>query len=266
MQNAAFQALGLNYTYVPFCVHADNLGAAVESIKALGIHGVNVTIPHKERVIPCLDWVSDDARIIGSVNTVHNYNGALKGYSTDGPGFIRSLKSVWKSPAGCRAVVLGAGGVARATVYALLKEGADVWVANRTLSRAEELAGYMNSIAGAGRVIPVALPGDDARNALLHADLLVNCTSVGMYPNVDESPVPGEWLHPDLFVYDQVYNPLLTKLQKNASERGAVTSSGLDMLVQQGAASFEIWTGQTPSVSVMRDAVLAAMGGGHPEP
>jgi shikimate dehydrogenase len=156
--------------------------------------------------------------------------------------------------------------VARATVYALLKEGADVCVANRTLSRAEELAGYMNSIAGAGRVIPVGLPSDDAKDALLRADMLVNCTSVGMYPNTDESPVPGEWLHPGLFVYDQVYNPLLTKLRKIAGEQGAQTSSGLDMLVQQGAASFEIWTGLTPPVKIMREAVLAAMGAGGSEP
>jgi shikimate dehydrogenase len=265
MQNAAFRALGLNYIYVPFCVHADNLGAAVESVRALGICGVNITIPHKERVIPYLDWVSEDAARIGSVNTIHNYNGTLKGYSTDGPGFIRSLKSVWRSPSGCRAVVLGAGGAARAAVYALVKEGADVWVANRTFLRAVELARSINTATGADRVVPVDLLGDHAKNALLRADLLVNCTSVGMYPNVNEQPVPEEWLHPGLFVYDQVYNPLLTKLQKSAQQKGAETSGGLGMLVHQGAASFEIWTEQAPSLDIMYDAVLGAMGAGHSE-
>ena len=256
MHNAAFRELGLDYTYVPFNVCPDDLTMAVQGIRALGIVGVNVTIPHKERVIGLLDWVSDDARRIGSVNTIHNCAGVLKGYSTDGPGLVRALEAAGKSPQGSKAVVLGAGGSARATVHALVTHGADVTVANRTHSRAVELSESLKPASGIA-VKAVALDSGAARESVLAADLLVNCTPVGMYPNADAQPIPSEWLHAGLFVYDQIYNPMETNLLKAARAAGAGGSGGIGMLVFQGAVSFEIWTEQSPPVEIMKEAALA---------
>jgi shikimate dehydrogenase len=226
----------------------------VRGIRSLGIIGVNLTIPHKERVIELLDWVSEDALSIRSVNTIHNCDGVLKGYSTDGPGFLRALEASGKSPEGSKAVVLGAGGSARATVCALAKAGAEVTVVNRTESRAVELCEQMRSVNVAVR--PVALDSAEAMRAVRDADLLVNCTPVGMHPHTDAQPVPSEWLHAGLFVYDQIYNPLETRLLKAAKSAGAETANGVKMLVFQGAISFEIWTGQPPPIGVMEEAVL----------
>jgi len=262
MHNAAFRELGLDYIYVPFNVHPDNLEAAVRGIRALDLVGVNVTVPHKERVIEFLDWVSDDARAIGSVNTIHNSDGVLKGYSTDGPGFIRALEEAGKSPGGSKAVILGAGGSARATAHALAARGAGVTVANRTYSRAVELSESLSAALGMKAIKPAALDGAEAREAVLEADLLVNCTSVGMHPHTEAQPIPSEWLHAGLFVFDQIYNPLETGLLKAAEAAGACGVNGVGMLVFQGAISFEIWTGQAAPVEVMRRAVLASEGRG----
>jgi len=257
MHNAAFRELGLNYIYVPFNVHPDNLEAAVQGIRALDLVGVNVTIPHKERVIEFLDWVSDDALRIRSVNTIHNSDGVLKGYSTDGPGFIKALEETGKSPAGSRAVVLGAGGSARATACALITNGASVTVANRTYSRAVEVSESLNTALGTRAVKPAALDSADAREAILEADLLVNCTSVGMHPHPDLQPISSEWLHAGLFVFDQIYSPLETRLLQAAKAAGARGVNGVGMLVFQGAMSFEIWTGQAAPAEVMKQAVFA---------
>jgi len=252
MHNAAFAQMGLDFVYVPFDVHPDNLKAAVTGIRALNMVGVNVTIPHKERVIPFLDWVSDEALQIQSVNTIHLVDGKLRGYSTDGEGFIRALEASGKSPSGSKSVILGAGGSARAAAAALTLHGAEVAVANRTFSRALELAETL-------AVRPIALDSDDAREAILNADLLVNCTSVGMYPKTDDQPIPSEWLHKGLFVFDTIYNPLETRLLAAANSAGCRTANGVKMLVFQGAISFTIWTGLDPPAEVMEKAVLAGL-------
>lgn len=259
MHNTAFRELGLDFVYVPFSVRPDDLESAVRGIRSLDIVGVNLTIPHKERVIEYLDWVSDDAKRIKSVNTIHQVGGVLKGYSTDGPGFIKALEASGKSPVGSKAVVLGAGGSARATVYALVTSGAEVTVVNRTESRAVELAEQLNLVLAEGIVKPIALDSADAARAVREADLLVNCTPVGMYPHIDAQPIPSEWLHEDLFVFDQVYNPLETNLLKAARSAGAGHANGIKMLVFQGALSFEIWTGQAPPVKAMEDAVIRGL-------
>jgi shikimate dehydrogenase len=257
MHNAAFRALGLDIVYVPFEVHPDNLEKAVSGIRALGFLGVNLTIPHKERVAQFLDWIDEEARLIGSVNTIHNVEGVLRGYSTDGQGFIKALENAGKRPEGSNAVVLGAGGAARATAYALVTRGVTVTIANRTFSRAVELAGLLSYISGKD-VKAVSLDSEETQKAIQSADLLVNCTSVGMYPNVDEQPIPSEWLHPGLFVYDQIYNPLETRLIKAAKKIGAQAVNGVGMLVYQGAIAFEIWTGQSPPIDVMEKAVVSS--------
>lgn len=259
MQNAAFREMGMDFVYVPFSVSPDDLESAIRGVRALGMVGVNLTIPHKERVIEHLDWVSEDATKIRSVNTVHNHDGVLKGYSTDGPGLVRALESSGKSPSGSRAVVIGAGGSARATAYALVKAGADVTVANRTESRAVELADQLRPILGQAAPRAIGLESSYAAEAVREADLLVNCTPVGMHPKMDEQPVPSEWLHDGLFVYDQIYNPLETRLLSAAKAAGAKVANGVKMLVFQGALSFEIWTGKEPPVRVMEASVINAM-------
>ncbi len=256
MQNAAFRALGLDCVYVPFGVHPDDLERAVQGIRALGIVGINLTIPHKERVIDMLDWVSEDARRIRSVNTIHNCDGVLKGYSTDGAGFIRALESCGKAASGARAVVIGAGGSSRATVHALVAGGAKVALVNRTLDRAVELAATVNGSFGDSVVCPIGLDDPAAERAVKEADLLVNCTPVGMHPKPDAQPIPSDWLHSGLFVYDQIYNPVESQLLRAARAVGADGANGIKMLVFQGALSFEIWTGRTPPVDIMESAVM----------
>jgi len=259
MHNAAFRELGLDYIYVPFNVHPDNLEDAAKGIRALGIVGVNVTIPHKESVIAYLDWVSHDAEQIHSVNTIHNIDGELRGYSTDGAGFVESLKAVGRSPDGLRAVLLGAGGSARAIAHALVSGGSEVVIANRTVSRGEELANALNAIFGAFRAKAVPLESDAVREAIAAADLLVNCTSVGMYPRSEEQPIPAEWLHDRLFVYDLIYNPMETRLLKAAKEVGCPCMNGVKMLVYQGALSFRMWTGVEAPTEVMERAVISGL-------
>lgn len=260
MQNTAFEALSLDYVYVPFDVAPDDLQRGIDGIRALGFAGANITIPHKERVIDFLDWVSEEARAIGSVNTIVNDEGILKGYSTDGEGFMRALEAAGGTAKGSQAVVLGAGGSARAIVYALAKAGAKVAVANRTFSRAVELADFMNVVLGSELIEPIALQSEAAGEAVRSANLLVNCTSVGMYPKVDCQPVPSEWLHKELFIFDQIYNPLETSLLRAARAIGLQTANGIGMLVYQGASSFKIWTGMNPPTDAMEKAVLTKMG------
>lgn len=261
MHNSAFAELDLDYIYVPFEVHPSNLTSAVEAIRALGIKGVNVTIPHKSDIIKHLDWVSESARSIMSVNTIHNDNGILKGYSTDGEGFVLSVKESGVSLLNTNTVVLGAGGSAKATVLALVENGANVKIINRTYSRAVDLAEGINLLKNAERVTVVPY-GDGAADAIAEADLMVNCTSVGMHPDMDISPVPGEWIHPGLFVYDQIYNPIETRLIRLARQAGASGINGQGMLVYQGALSFRIWTGLEAPVSNMKSTLLESLQSG----
>ncbi|MDI6827951.1 MAG: shikimate dehydrogenase [Armatimonadota bacterium] len=259
MHNAAFQDLGLDFVYVPFNVHPDNLEAAVQGVRALQLVGVNVTIPHKESVIRFLDWVSPEAQQISSVNTIHNSEGLLKGYSTDGQGFMESLGPMAAEIRGKKCVVLGAGGSARAIVHALAIRGSEVTVANRTLSRAVEIVETLSKLLGNRSIRAVQIESKEAREAVAEANLLVNCTSVGMFPHIDEQPIPSEWMHKDLLVYDLIYNPIETKLLQAARETGCKVMNGVLMLVHQGAISFRIWTGIEPPIKVMEEAVLAGL-------
>ncbi len=255
MHNAAIEHLGLDYIYVPFDVAPENLRQAVDGIRALGIAGVNVTVPHKEAVIPFLDEVEADAREVGSVNTIVNKDGRLTGASTDGAGFMRSLTESGFAPRGCRAVVLGSGGAGRAVAFALARDGAEVALFDAVPGKAEKLA----LDVGARNVRAIGTQDSALAVALESADLLVNCTPVGMHPNEDSMPVPAESLRPDLFVYDVVYNPLRTKLIQAAETAGASTMSGVKMLVYQGAVSFAKWTGIDPPTDMMEQAVRTGL-------
>ncbi len=263
MHNAAIAALGLHYTYIPFSVRPDDIGPAIHSLTTLGIVGINLTIPHKERVLPFLDEVAAEARAIGAVNTVHNVDGRLVGYNTDGDGFAAPLARLGWIPSGGVAVLLGAGGAARSVAHRLAREGASVVLANRTLERARCLADEVNALAG--RQAANALDAGDREAlgaAVARADLLVNCTSVGMHPREDEMPdVPVQAFRAGLLVYDLIYNPPETALLRAARAAGAATLNGVQMLVHQGAAAFRIWTGMDPPVDVMERAVLAGLGG-----
>ena len=268
MHNAAIEALGLDYIYVPFDVAPGSLRQATDGIRALGLAGVNVTIPHKETVIPFLDEVEDGAREVGSVNTVANVGGRLVGSSTDGQGFMRSLEEAGFAAAGSKAVVLGAGGAGRAVTFALLAAGAEVAVFDEAPGKAQNLAedargriqdsGVRIQDSGFRIQGPAVLsPQSSALSTeLAEANLLVNCTPVGMRPRQDEIPVAPELLRPGLLVYDLVYNPVRTRLLDAAEVAGARTVSGVKMLVYQGAISFRTWTGVDPPADVMEAAVL----------
>lgn len=258
MHNAAFAALGLDYVYVPFPVVPEALGQAVRNLSALGIVGVNLTIPHKESVLPFLDEVTEEARLIGAVNTVHCTEGRLIGDNTDGRGFFEPLRERGFSAAGQRVVVLGAGGAARAVVFQLVREGAQVVLSNRTPERAERLAQAVREAGYPADSVQTVAPEDRTRmaDAIREATLLVHTTRVGMHPDTEElPPVPLDTFHDELCVYDLVYNPVETQLLKEARKRGCATLTGVKMLVYQGAVAFQRWTGHWPPTDVMEQAV-----------
>jgi shikimate dehydrogenase len=260
MHNAAFAHLGMDWCYVPFAVAPEALPDAVRAVRALGIVGVNATIPHKEALVNLVDEVDPEARAVGAVNTIHNDAGVLRGYSTDGIGFLGALQREGFDARGKRVVVLGAGGAARSVVWSLVGIGAArVTVVNRTPERARQLADLGNS---RGRHV-VDAAGMEARpliEAVRAADLLVNTTSVGMHPHVDDPLlVPEDALHAGLFVYDLIYTPPVTRLLAAATRRGARAVNGMWMLVLQGAASFRLWTGVEPPVEVMAEALHAGL-------
>lgn len=258
MHNAAFRALGLDYAYLPFRVRPEELKNAMAGLKALGIAGLNVTIPHKVAVIPLLDEMDPLAGKMGAVNTIVNEDGKLTGYNTDAPGFLQALKSNGVEPNGKKMVILGAGGAAKGICFILAEAGASLVILNRTVSRAEELAAQMGKFYNED-IKAMALNEANLKEALDGADVLVNTTSVGIKPDVDLTPVPAGLLKPDTTVFDIVYNPLETKLLREAKATGARTIDGLDMLVWQGALAFEKWTGRKAPFDVMKQAAVQAL-------
>jgi shikimate dehydrogenase len=256
MHNAAFQTLGYDCVYVACHVPPAQIRAAVMGIRALGIKGVNITIPHKQAVIAGLDEVCGDALLSGSVNTIINRDGRLIGMSTDGIGFVRSLKEEGAfSPAGKRVLLLGAGGAALAVVYRLLATGITaLTVINRNHAKALCLQAKVHGDTGfVMNVVPLE---QLAHLNLRHYDLLVNTTSVGLHEDV--SLLETQWLHPQLFVYDLVYKPEGTKLIRQAAQAGCRHLSGLSLLLYQGAESFRLWFEVDPPLAVMRAALEAA--------
>ncbi len=259
MQNAAFKELGIDAVYVPFEVRPENLKEAIDGVRTLGIKGLNVTIPHKERVIEHLDYLSDDAELLGAVNTVKNENGELTGYNTDAEGFLRSLIEEGVELEGKRALMFGAGGAARAVGYALLKGGVKFLnIVNRNFSRAKEVGELLGK---RGNVLVYPLKESTVEALLKDVDLIVNTTSVGMKP---EDPVLFDYskISEGITVVDIIYNPPETPLLKVAKERGCKTVNGLGMLVHQGAVAFEIWTGEKAPVETMREVLERELYGG----
>ncbi|PRR69933.1 shikimate dehydrogenase [Neomoorella humiferrea] len=258
MQNAAFTNAGLDLVYLAFAVTPADLPAALAGLKAMGFLGANVTVPHKEAVIKYLDAVDPTAARIGAVNTIVNEGGRLTGYNTDASGFLRSLQEAGFDPAGKKAVILGAGGAARAVAFALAGAGcATLTIANRTVERAGHLAAALTGLG-----VPVracTLQEEELRPRLEGADLVVNATSAGMAPMVGAVPLPAAWLNAGQWVYDLVYNPLETKLLREARQRGCHVVSGLGMLLYQGTAAFTLWTGKPAPAEIMGQALRKAL-------
>jgi len=259
MHNAAFKALALDMVYVPFHVTPENLRSAIDAIRSMDILGINITIPHKQSVMEFIDEVDDQARLIGSVNTIVNRDGLLTGYNTDGQGYLMSLTNDTGFDVHDNSVViLGAGGTARSIAYNLLKAKASrVLIANRTVEKAEALRNDLREIFPDAHI--------DARGLsispeLSQADLLVNTTSLGMMgKGGDKSPVDLSTLPPSAIVSDIVFKPLHTPLLIEAEARGHKVHTGLGMLVCQGALGFELWTGREAPVELMYKAAEDAL-------
>ncbi|ETT44477.1 MULTISPECIES: shikimate dehydrogenase [unclassified Paenibacillus] len=257
MHGAALQALGLSGAYVPLHITPDKLGDAVQAIRTLGFRGVNVTIPHKVAVMQYLDRLDSSAVDVGAVNTIVNDNGILTGFNTDGIGYVRSLMTeAVPDLTGTRILVIGAGGAARGIVSALLKEQpASVLIVNRNEERARQLADSFSSrgsLTGAGMD---AVPG-----VLGSMDIVINTTSVGMYPHMEDMPIDPSGLHEGMIVSDLIYNPLHTRLLTESLKRGCSVHGGLGMFVYQGAYALEYWTGLEAPAAIMRQTIADCLG------
>ncbi len=261
MQGAALRALGLDIVYLAFPVSPTDLGAAVEAIRVLGFGGVNITIPHKVAVMEFLDAIDDTARALGAVNTILNDKGVLKGYNTDAVGYIWSLENEANfMPRGRSALVVGAGGAARAVVYGLAAGGvSSIVISNRTASKAEALCMELAESCPSVELCAAPLGSNEMEGFLEKTDLLVNATSLGLGGR-GSLELPLERLSKDAVVSDIIYTPMETGLLKKGRSLGLTTHGGLGMLVGQGAKSFEIWTGHKAPVKVMREAALEALG------
>jgi shikimate dehydrogenase len=264
IHNAGFDALGLDVRYEAWPTPPDELAAAVERVRAPDFLGMSVTIPHKQAVMALLDEIDPTATAIGSVNTVVKRDGRLAGYNTDKDGFMRPLRRAGCDPAGLRALVLGVGGSERAVAYGLVEAGvASIALAGRHLERVEEAAVHLETTARRRLPIERVPWTDDAlTRAAAAADLIVNCTPVGMRHTAEEheSPLPAAALRAGVWVYDIVYNPLDTVLLRLARKAGCHAVAGLEMLVDQAAAQQVLWTGREPPVDIMfaaAEAVLA---------
>ncbi|MBO9310234.1 MAG: shikimate dehydrogenase [Chloroflexi bacterium] len=258
MHNAAFAELGMNWRCVPLLVHPDKLAEALRGIAALGFRGANVTVPHKVACIPYLDRVTESVNIVGAVNTIRvdGSDGRLEGFNTDVSGFLTDLAAnqinIGKDS---RVVILGAGGAARAIGAGLVRSGAHITLVNRTVERGLQLASFLRSSWEGCEVEAVGL--EELEAVTREATLIVNATSVGMFPHTDSSPWrDGVPFPKNAVLYDTIYRPLQTKLMRDAERSGLRVIGGLGMLIHQGAAAFEIWTGRKPPIDLMRAVCL----------
>ena len=257
IHNAAFKHLQLNYYYAAFQVSLEELETTILGVRSLKIHGLNVTMPLKVAAIQHLDQLDESVKMVGAVNTILNDKGVLIGYNTDGEGALKALKVNNESPKDKKIVILGAGGVSRAILYSLLKEAREIVILNRTLEKAKNLVRDLSSKFGDkvryGKLSTLTME-------LKEADILINATSLGMSPNEDKTPVNRDMLRPELSIFDLVYDPPETRLLREARAVGAKTIEGLTMLIYQGAASFEIWTGKKAPLNVMMKAAREKLG------
>ncbi|MEH6941175.1 shikimate dehydrogenase [Bacillus sp. JJ722] len=258
MHNDAFTDQELDAYYNAFHVLPSHLEEAVKGMKALGVKGFNITVPHKTAIIPLLDQVDQLAATIGAVNTVKYEDGQFIGYNTDGLGFVAGLKEeLHDSLTEKKTLIIGAGGAARGIYFSLVKEGVhEIDIANRTVSRAQQIIDE-NPYEARSKSLSIKL----AEDHLHDYDLIINTTSIGMKPKVDEMPLSLQHLRSDAFVSDIIYNPLETKFLSEAKKKGASIQNGLPMFIHQGALAFHIWTGIEPNIERMKAIVLRKLGG-----
>lgn len=259
MIERAFAHHGLDWRYVTLEVAPENLGDAVRGMRAMGFRGGNCTIPHKVAVIEYLDRLSESAALMGAVNCIVRQGRELVGENTDGKGFLKSLREL-QDPRGLRCVLLGAGGAARAIAVELALAGAaEIVVANRTPERGRQLAELVRERTGAAAKF---VPWQGEYELPTDADVLVNCTSIGLYPDVEARlPICFQALHSRLIVCDVIPNPPRTHLVRTAKAAGCRVLDGLGMLVNQGVIGFQLWTGVEPDPGVMRQALEEVFGG-----
>lgn len=257
MFNVAFRELNLDYTYVPFEVRPPDLADAIKAIRALNIMGMNITIPYKESIIKFLDTTSGFSKMVGAVNTVSFEDGRLVGHNTDGQGLIRGLEVECNlDPSGMVVMIMGAGGAAKGISFALAEFGTrEIFIVNRTFSRARHLTDNLKENFSPGKFIPIELYSSTMNEYLKRADILINATSVGM----DGSRFDGlsmDKVKDTMVVVDIVYSPLNTPLIEEAGLRGLKTHNGLIMLIYQGAENLRIWTGLSAPVDKIKEALL----------
>ena len=250
MQNTAFQKCNLNKIYIPIEVTLNNLETVVKGMSKMNFDGFNITKPYKIDIIQYLDDIDEYARLIGAVNTVKISNGILMGYNTDGTGFLKSFEEGTGTKIEDKKVfILGSGGAARAIAITLaLNKAQNIYICNRTYEKAKSLAAYVNKL---GNCAAIPMENEDMKKAIDDSHVLINTTSVGMFPNTNESPMNSNLLNENLVVCDIVYNPMKTKLLKDAVQRGCKIVPGLGMLVYQGAEAFEIWTDIKAPIELM---------------
>ncbi|MFX1410706.1 MAG: shikimate dehydrogenase [Promethearchaeota archaeon] len=258
MHNAAIQDLGLNYIYLSFAIHPSNLKHAVNGFRALDVKGINVTIPYKEKIIKYLDEIDPIAQKIGAVNTIKNEEGYLIAKNTDGIGGKKALIEAGYKISGKNFLFIGAGGAARALCYVISDDANKIVIANRTEKRAVKLANEIKKQSNC-YIVGKSISKSILKEIIKNSDIVINTTPIGMYPLVNKSPIPPELLHSELIIFDIVYNPLKTKLLKDAVEKGCRTLGGLDMLVNQGALAFEWWTNKKPNIKLMKDKIIETL-------
>jgi shikimate dehydrogenase len=252
IQNAAFRSAGLDAVYLPFPVDRAELRWAIQGLKSLKVRGFNVTTPHKMMVLRYLDEVETEAAEIGSINTVKNEENALTGFSTDGAGALNAMEEAGIHPDGQSVLVLGAGGAGRVIASALAGRGCSLKLANRTISNAKRLARSLHKQSDLKPEI-ISLSRKALHDAVNQADIILNASSMGMNGK-HNPPIDKKWIRGNHCVFDIVYRPVQTKLLRDAVSTGASTITGLDMLVNQGACSFTIWTGKKAPIEEMRRA------------
>ena len=247
MHNTAFEIKGLDYIYLSFDVVSENLEDAMKGMVGLGIRGFNVTIPHKEKIVQYLNKISDEANIIGAVNTVVNENGILTGYNTDVNGIVKTLEPYKEELENSEVSLFGAGGATRSILYALIRNFnvGKINLINRTKERAEQLKDYYSEKMLFENISTFELVPPDLKKIIFNSKVLINATPLGMFPETDDSPVLSEeFFNDNQIVFDVIYNPLKTKFLQLAESSGATVVNGLKMFVEQGSKAFELWTGE----------------------
>ena len=268
LQNEAFRLLGINGVYLSFAVKPEELGTAVEAVRCLKMGGVNITIPHKERIVPYLDRLAGDALLTGSVNTVVPEGGKLVGHSTDGEGFLLSLRHQGQmEPTGKKVVLLGVGGAARALAFRLAQEGvAALYLVGRNPEKTAGLQEALRDRIGFSAE-RLSFAGPDLAAVAAEADLVINATPLGMFPATADQPAfPLDACHRGCLVADLVYHPLETAFLRQARKLGLPTLEGLGMLVYQGILSCRLWTGLTPPFAPLYRLLNGLLEEGTPPP